>query len=60
MTVYAVDINGTIDYAYLKKSRAIEDIATMTEYDTDYVENQIKDYGAVDDFYAIKEIDVFE
>lgn len=60
MTVYAVEINSTIDYAYLKKSRAIEDIALMTEYDTDYVENQIEDYGAVDDFYSIREIDIFE
>ena len=59
MKVYAVDINGDIVYAYLEKSRAIEDIATMTEYDTDYIENQIEDYGAVDDFYSIKEIDVF-
>ena len=59
MKVYAVDINGDINYAYLEKSRAIEDIALMTEYDTDYVENQIEDYGDVDDFYSIKEIDVF-
>lgn len=59
MKVYAVEINGSIDYAYLEKSRVIEDIALMTEYDTDYVENQIEDYGAVDDFYSIKEIDVF-
>ena len=58
MKVYAVDINGAIDYAYLEKSRAIEDIASMG-YDKDYVEKQIEDYGAVDDFYSIKEIDVF-
>lgn len=58
MKVYAVDINGSIDYAYLEKSRAIEDIASMG-YDKDYVEKQIEDYGAVDDFYSIKEIDVF-
>lgn len=58
MKVYAVDINGDINYAYLEKSKAIEDIATMG-YDKDYVEKQIEDYGAVDDFYSIKEIDVF-
>lgn len=59
MKVYAVDINGDINYAYLEKSRAIEDIAIMTKYDTDYVERQIEDYGNVDDFYSIREIDVF-
>lgn len=60
MKVYAVDINGDINCAYLEKSRAIKDIAEMTGYDTDYVENQIEDYGAVDDFYSIREFDVFE
>lgn len=59
MTVYAVEINGTIDYGYLEKSRAIEDIASMTEYDKDSVEKQIEDYGSVDDFYVIREIEVF-
>jgi hypothetical protein len=60
MKIYATEINGSVDYGYLEKSRAIEDIASMTGYDKDYVEKQIEDYGAVDDFYSIKEIDVFE